>query len=255
MSDIFGSSYSDSYDLLYEEKDYDAECDVLEQIFRKYAESPITSILDLGCGTGNYTLRLAQRGYEVCGVDLSESMLEIAKYKIQNTPASIQFFHSDIASIQLDRQFDAAIMMFAVLGYQHTNEQITKTLKNISTLLKRGGLLIFDVWYGPAVLLEKPQEKCRVIHSGKDTVIRVTRPELDTFHQFVDVRFNLYRIRDGEPVVETDEVHRMRVFFAQELSMALEFTGFDVVRVGQFPEIERDPRDSSWDIVVVARKK
>jgi SAM-dependent methyltransferase len=256
MSDIFGSSYSDSYDLLYDEKDYDGECDVLERIFQKYAEKPITSILDLGCGTGNYTLRLAQRGYEVCGVDLSESMLEIAREKLGNAPTSVKLFHSDIATIKLDQQFDAAIMMFAVLGYQHTNEQITNTLKNISTHLKAGGLLIFDVWYGPAVLSQKPQEKCRVIHSGKDTVIRVTRPDLDTFHQICDVRFNLYRIRrGGEPVVETDEVHRMRFFFAQELSLALEFTGFEIIRIGQFPDFEQDPTDNSWNIVVVARKK
>jgi SAM-dependent methyltransferase len=255
LSDIFGSSYSDSYDLLYEEKDYDAECDVLERIFREYGEKPITSILDLGCGTGNYALRLAQRRYEVWGVDLSESMLEIAREKIRNTHATIEFFHSDISSIQLDRQFDAAIMMFAVLGYQNTNEQIIKTLKNINTHLNTGGLLIFDVWYGPAVLLEKPQEKCRVIHSGKDTVIRVTRPQLDTFNQFCDVRFNLYHIRDGEPVIETDEVHRMRFFFAQELSLILEFTGFEVVRIGQFLDFKQDPTDNSWNIVVVARKK
>ena len=145
--------------------------------------------------------------------------------------------------------------MFAVLGYQHTNEQIIKTLQNIHAHLKPGGLLVFDVWYGPAVLSEKPQEKCHVIHSGKDTVIRVSRPELDTFHQFCDVRFNLYRIHDGQPVVETDEVHRMRFFFAQELSLALEFTGFRVVRIGQFPDFERNPTDSSWNIVVVARKR
>lgn len=255
MSDIFGSSYSDSYDLLYDEKDYDGECDLLERIFREYAEKPITSILDLGCGTGNYALRLTQRGYDVCGVDLSESMLEVARKKIQNTPASIHFFHSDIASIKIDRHFDAAIMIFAVLGYQNTNEQIIKTLKNINTHLNTGGLLIFDVWYGPAVLSQKPQEKCRVIHSGNDTVIRVTRPELDTFHQFCDVRFNLYRIRDNQPVIETDEVHRMRFFFAQELSLALEFTGFKVMRIGQFPDFEQTPTDATRYIVVVAKKK
>jgi len=255
MSDIFGLLYSDSYDLLYDEKDYGGECDLLERIFREYAEKPITSILDLGCGTGNYALCLAQRGYEVCGVDLSESMLEVARKKIQNSSTSINFFHSDIASIHLDRHFDAAIMMFDVLGYLHTNEQITKTLKNISTHLNAGSLLIFDVWYGPAVLSQKPQEKCRVIHSGKDTVIRVTRPELDTFHQYCDVRFSLYRVCDGEPVVETNEVHRMRFFFALELSLALEFTGFEVVRIGQFPDFERDPTETSWNIVVVARKK
>ena len=182
-------------------------------------------------------------------------MLEIAKKKIQNTPVSIQFFHSDIASIQIERQFDAAIMMFAVLGYQHTNEQIIKTLKNISIHLNTGSLLIFDVWYGPAVLLQQPQEKCRIIQSGEDTVIRVTHPELDTFNQFCHVRFNLYRIREGQSITETDEVHRMRFFFAQELSMALEFTGFEVVRIGQFPDFEQDPADISWNILVVARKR
>ena len=192
MSDIFGSSYSNSYDLLYEVKNYDGEVDVLERIFREYAEKPITSVLDLGCGTGNYAHILAERGYKVCGVDLSESMLEIAKNKIQNPSVSVQFLYSDIASLHLGRQFDAAIMMFAVLGYQSTNDMIIKTLENIGDHLKPGGLLIFDVWYGPAVLSEKPQEKCRVINSGKDIIIRVTRPELDTFHQFCDVRFNLY---------------------------------------------------------------
>ena len=255
MSDIFGSLYSDSYDLLYDEKDYDGECDLLERIFHEYAKGSITSILDLGCGTGNYALRLAERGYEVCGVDVSEPMLEIARKKGQNAPTSIHFFHSDIASIQFDRQFEAAIMMFAVLGYQHTNEQITRTLKNVRNHLKSEGLLIFDVWYGPAVLSQKPQEKCRVIHSGKDIVIRVTRPELDTFHQFCDVRFKLYHMREGQPVIETDEVHRMKFFFAQELSLVLEFTGFEVIRIGQFPDFELDPTDSSWDMVVVARKK
>jgi SAM-dependent methyltransferase len=255
MSDIFGSSYSDSYDLLYDEKDYDGECDLLEQIFREYGESPITSILDLGCGTGNYALRLAQRGYEVCGVDMSEPMLDVARKKIQNSPASVHFFHSDIASVRIGRQFDAAIMMFAVLGYQYTNEQIIRTLKNIRTHLKAGGLLIFDVWYGPAVLSQKPQEKCRIIHSGKDTIIRVTRPGLDTFHQSCDVRYNLYRIREGQPVIETGEVHRMRFFFAQELSLVLELSGFEVLKIGQFPNIDQPPMDISWNIVVVAKKE
>ncbi len=255
MSDIFGSSYSNSYDLLYEVKNYDGEVDVLERIFREYAEKPITSVLDLGCGTGNYAHILAERGYKVCGVDLSESMLEIAKNKIQNPSVSVQFLYSDIASLHLGRQFDAAIMMFAVLGYQSTNDMIIKTLENIGDHLKPGGLLIFDVWYGPAVLSEKPQEKCRVINSGKDIIIRVTRPELDTFHQFCDVRFNLYCIRDDGQVIETNEVHRMRYFFAQELLVFLGLTGFEVIRIGQFPDIDTSPVDTSWDIVVVARKK
>jgi predicted TPR repeat methyltransferase len=67
---VFDQVYADQYDLLYGEKDYDAECDLLEQVFHRYSKGPIQSILDLGCGTGNHSILLARRGYQENGVDL-----------------------------------------------------------------------------------------------------------------------------------------------------------------------------------------
>ena len=75
---VFGS-YAQFYDILYQDKDYEAECDFLEQIFDRYAPGPVRTILDLGCGTGGHTLPLARRGYEVVGVDRSEKMLAEAR--------------------------------------------------------------------------------------------------------------------------------------------------------------------------------
>jgi len=74
---VFRKEYADSYDLLYTDKDYKDECDMIEEVFTKYADGPIKSILDLGCGTGNHSIPLAQRGYEVTGVDISSDMLRI----------------------------------------------------------------------------------------------------------------------------------------------------------------------------------
>jgi len=80
MSDqVFGQAYADQYDLLYHDKDYEAECDLLEEVFRRYGQEPIKSILDLGCGTGNHAILLARRGYRVTGVDLSADMLAHAR--------------------------------------------------------------------------------------------------------------------------------------------------------------------------------
>ena len=100
MSPVFGKEYSDSYDLLYEEKDYDGECTLIEQIIRDYSKIPVHSILDLGCGTGNHSLRLAERGYDVTGVDRSNEVLDIAKEKANKKKLPYTFFQSDL------REFD-----------------------------------------------------------------------------------------------------------------------------------------------------
>ena len=82
---VFGD-YAQFYDSLYQEKDYDIECDFLEKIFTHYAQSPIVSILDLGCGTGGHAIPMAHRGYQVTGVDLSKEMLAQARQKSADTP-------------------------------------------------------------------------------------------------------------------------------------------------------------------------
>jgi len=101
--------YAEYYDILYQDKDYEAECDFLEQIFARYAQHPVRTILDLGCGTGGHALPLARRGYEVTGVDLSEHMLERARQKAAEAGLAISFHQGDIRSLNLGCTFDAVI--------------------------------------------------------------------------------------------------------------------------------------------------
>ena len=58
-------------------------------------------ILDLGCGTGNYTLRLAEEGAEVTGADLSEKMLQQAKQKAAKRHQKIDFIPMDMNHLKL----------------------------------------------------------------------------------------------------------------------------------------------------------
>src|SRR6266498_3666978 len=81
MNEVFGSNYADAYDILYHDKDYAVECDLIERLFQRFGDDSIASVLDLGCGTGNHSLLLDQRGYEVVGVDRSASMLDHARRK------------------------------------------------------------------------------------------------------------------------------------------------------------------------------
>lgn len=75
MNPVFGPGYASVYDLLYQDKDYAGECDLLTRLFADFGASPIGSVLDLGCGTGGHAMPLARRGFRVTGVDAAPAML------------------------------------------------------------------------------------------------------------------------------------------------------------------------------------
>ena len=108
-SSVFGRDYAAAYDDLYHDKDYPAECDLIERVFDTYAAGRVRRVLDLGCGTGGHAVVLAERQYEVVGVDRSPEMLDRARARA----SSARFELGQIASVDLGETFDAALMMFA----------------------------------------------------------------------------------------------------------------------------------------------
>ncbi len=153
MTSVFNEIYAEQYDILYSSKNYQNECDVIESAFKLYCNANPVTILDVGCGTGGHVMEMARRGYDVTGIDLSQSMLDIASSKIKNeTPfVSPKFICGDMRNFSTNCQYDAAIMMFAVIGYLTTNEDVLAGLRNIRKHMKIGALLICDFWNGPSV--------------------------------------------------------------------------------------------------------
>ena len=257
MSEVFGAAYADSYDAFYKDKDYLAECELVRRILRDHADGPARGVLDLGCGTGNHVIPLAQAGYEVAGVERSERMLAHARAKaaklLPGKPVS--FHQGDIRSADLGRRFDAALMMFAVLGYQQDNADVRAALRTAHRHLRPGGLLIFDVWYGPAVLRERPSQRVKVLPTAGGKVLRVASGTLDALRHLCTVDYQIWDLPDGRPAAEARESHTMRFFFPKELELFLEQEYFALVRLGAFPEIDRDPDETTWNITAVARAR
>jgi SAM-dependent methyltransferase len=249
---VFGAEYAAAYDLLYQDKDYSAECDLIEHVFRRYGLGSVRHVLDLGCGTGGHAVPLAERGYDVLGVDRSPEMLRRAA---ERSP-TVRFHLSDITQLDLgaEEAFDAVVMMFAVLGYQTANSDVQAAMATVRRHLRPGGLFFFDVWYGPAVLAERPSERIRVLGSAAENqVIRSAASDLDERRHVCTVRYHLWRLEAGRVLDEVREQHRMRFFFPLELELFLSTAGLQLVRLGVFPDLDQEPSTTTWNVGVVAR--
>ena len=143
---VFGEHYSSLYDRFYRDKDYAAECDLLEAAWQRIGLEPRT-VLDGGCGTGGHALELVRRGYSVTGVDRSPHMLEQARAKAGAAGSNLELVLADLTELDLGSRFDAAVLMFAVLGYLTETREILRALSAVRAHLVAGGVLVFDCWY------------------------------------------------------------------------------------------------------------
>ena len=247
--------YADFYDSLYEDKNYKQECNFVKHIFEIYGEKEVKSILDIGCGTGSHALPLADMGYAVTGVDFSENMLDIAQKKVADQKKSIAFVQQDIRHLKLPQKFDAAVAMFAVMGYQITNQDFEESLTSVRRHLDTGGLFVFDVWFGPAVLTQKPSDRVKIVEYGDKKIIRYAHPVLDIVNHTVEVNYTVLEISRDKVLTETEESHLMRFFFYQELVYFLEKNGFEVLNICPFMDLDGKLNESCWNITIICKKE
>jgi SAM-dependent methyltransferase len=249
VSGTFGAGYAHSYDELYAQKDYAAECDLIEKAVPPAKQR---RILDLGCGTGGHAISLAQRGFQVVGVDLSEQMIRIAREKSTAQRVSIEWRVGDLVTVEAEGPFDAVIMMFAVLGYVTETTHVRAALRNVRRHLVQGGKFIFDVWYGPTVLMERPSERVKIMPQLDGTLVRAVRPTLRADRNIVDVETHLWRMTGDRVLDQSNEVHPVRYFFIPELEDLLMESSLRPDRFFAFPDLSAAPSTSLWNLGCIA---
>ncbi|UII54948.1 class I SAM-dependent methyltransferase [Cytobacillus spongiae] len=133
------------YDELMSHVPYDQWVKLVKDKQEKYSINEGNQLLDLACGTGELSIRFANEGFAVTGIDLSEDMLAVAHSKAMEHQQSIQFLQQDMSELEGLDQFDIIGIFCDSLNYLQTEEQVTQTFKSVFNYLKDGGLFIFDV--------------------------------------------------------------------------------------------------------------
>jgi len=168
---------------------------------------------------------------------------------------AIAWEEGDARTFEAGQRFDVALMMFAVIGYLLESDALCQALANIRRHLVPGGLFLFDCWYGPAVLAQRPGERTKVIERGDRRITRTARGTLDAPHHRTTVRYRVVETERDRVLSEAEEVHAMRYFFPEELRLLLEVSGFETLSISAFPSLDAPPADDNWNVFVVARSK
>ena len=243
------------YDVVYANiVDYRSNVSYLEKIFRKHRSETSRSILDIACGTGNYTFVFADRGYDTTGVDLSNDMLEVARGKAAGRD-NPRFLKMDMRKLELESKYDIATVLFGGFGYLLDEADVELFLAGIAKHLSQGGLLMFEFWQNSAILpaatRQSGMRSWDRTEDGDQLIIRLHLGRYDAQTNIYDVRFDFYILdRKKMGLVDTfTENHLVRTYSISQMRELLERNGFTALAFydGDLGKSEKDePNPASF---------
>lgn len=237
------------YDDMTEDVNYPAWADFLEKLFAR-GKKPVHTVLDLACGTGTMSFLLAQRDYEVIGVDFSPEMLAVAAEK--DLPADKErpiFLCQPMEKLDLYGTVDACVCLLDSVNHVTKPAKLQKAFQRVRLFLEPGGLFVFDV-HTPehlegldgGIFLDETEDAYCVWRTDYDPRRKICTYAMDVFHrEEEDLWF-----RDGE-------VHEEYAYTLEELTRYLEEAGF--VDIRQYGNLKlRKPAEGEDRVFFTARK-
>lgn len=212
--------YAHYYDLLYRDKDYSEETLFIQSLLQEHAPRA-KAVLELGCGTGGHAECLVKGGFTVHGIDRSHEMLERAERRKSGLVSSgegLSFSHGDVRTVRMQKKYDVVLSLFHVVSYQTTNDDLQAMFETAREHLVDGGIFLFDCWYGPGVLTERPEYREKSLSDEVVDVLRLCEPVMLPNYNRVDVNYRV-KITDRASATteEICETHSMRYLFMPEI--------------------------------------
>lgn len=246
--DIPFNLYSKYYDLLYKDKNYFEEAEYINDFLIKH-NLYNSKILELGSGTGIHANWLAKKGHNILGIEQSKDMVSIAKHSKSFTSKI-----GDIRKVKTSQDFDAVISIFHVMSYITTDSDLNLVFKNASNALKKGGIFLFDFWYKPAVMYQKPEVRIKRMKSKTLEVLRIAEPENNFQKSLTEIKFTIIsKDLKNHKIHLFDEFHKMRYFNLSEIDFFAKKNKLKRINAEEFLT-KKPPSIRTWGVCVALQK-
>ena len=242
-------SFAQVYDLFMDNIDYDSWSRYLIGLLKEYGVSD-GLVLELGCGTGSMTQRLAQAGYDMIGADLSADMLDIAMEKREASGLDILYLLQDMREFELYGTVRAVVSICDSMNYMLEEEDLLDVCKLVNNYLDPGGMFIFDLntekkyrAMGETTIAENRDEASFIWENYFDEEEKINEYDLTLF------------IRDEEDgrYDKFEEFHEQRAYPLALIREIIERSGLEFVTM--YDAFTHEPAtEDSERVYVIARE-
>lgn len=241
------TSFAEVYDMFMDNVPYEEWSRYLTELLKEYRiEEGV--VCELGCGTGKMTRLLADAGYDMIGVDMSEDMLAIASME---NPQQILYLCQDMRELELYGTVAAVVSVCDSMNYLLEEEDLLEVFQRVNEYLEPGGVFLFDLntiykyetLLGETTICENRPEGSFIWENYYDAEEQINEYDLTLF---IQEKENLYR--------KFEETHYQRGYSLEKIRTLLEEAGMEFVTAYDACT-KNPPREDSERIYIVAREK
>lgn len=246
------SGYNDFalvYDVLMQDADYEKRADYIKKLFLRYDRIP-TLMLDFACGTGGFSLEFAKQNIEVIGVDISESMLSIAKEKADKQNLSVMFLNQSGSELDLYGTVDGAICCLDSINHITNQNELQSCFEKIALFLEKERLFIFDV---NTVYKHKNVLANNTFVIEEDSVFCTWQNFLNEDKKTVDIYLDFFKEQDSMYTRFSDNFSE-KAYTDIQLKTMLKKAGFKVLDVLGDLSFNKPTKYSERNIYIAKRK-
>lgn len=204
-------------------------------------------VLELACGTGILSVELANLGFKVCGLDLSEDMIKLANKRVAEEDQMLRFKTGDMLNLTDKEMYDAVTSYSDSLCYMKNKSEVAEVFSGVFAALKDEGTFIFDV-HSTYQIEEGFSEYSYHYQTDDFAFLWESYPGE---HLFSVEHFLTFFVSDKKGKFERfDELHEERTYEIKEYESLLKDTGFKSVEVfADFEDIKPDELSKRWFFV------
>lgn len=237
--------FAAAYDLLTFNVPYDEIADYYAEILCKMTSGK--RLLDMGCGTGSLTVRLAERGFKVIGQDASPEMLSVAAGK----SSEVMWICQNMEETDIGGEVDAVISTLDSVNHLDGREAFLNCFRQAAECLPGGGVFVFDV---NTVYKHREILGNNTFIYDVDGVYCVWQNSFDLADNGVDIELDLFFENENGTYSRGGESFREIAFSKDEYCQMLEKAGFEVVNILEYL-IYNIPKDDSEKLLISAKKR
>ena len=241
--------FSRFYDLLTDNVEYEKRADYFCRLLSMCGTNE-GILLDLGCGTGNMSFEMAEKGFDVIGVDSSIGMLNAAQQKMFEKGTRVLLLNQNMQEIDLYGTVDCAVCVLDGINHLPCADDVKKTFEKVSLFMNKGGAFAFDV---NTIFKHQNVLADNVFVYEPENVYCVWQNSFNAKDNSVDISLDFFEEEDGI-YYRCSENFTEKAYELSDIMLWLEESGFEVI--GVYDDMTTyDVRPDSERAVFLARKK